>query len=865
MKTVISSPHLRETLLHRTSGQNGILTEVSFLSLSTLLSAEEDVTNTLLSFASQLRSDVSAYPVYGEMFRYPAFIREVISFARSCALYGIDAEQLPADTPAETELKRMVTTALSLPLKEKELYAGRDLFMQKAAAREITLYPEFCSDMYRYAFQKELAEHAEVKSLAVPECTSELRLAQDPRLEIEAIAQDIIRSDVPCTVVLASFSTQYPVLKQVFDRYRIPFYTALAKQTPRCTGIFLSLVELAEKKTARTLIHALEQNAFGIPAPEKILPYIRQTFTNTEIPAVAGRLTSELFKRDARKTARLEEMTEAYFSAVEEKLTGILQADDPYAILTAAYAILQKHPYMKEPAELTAAMEIRQILSAVPDKIGTDDLQIIKDRIRHIGIEGSTLYNEFCTVTDLTHPVFPAKTAYIAGCTSKAYPAVPVQKGLFDERYVRRIPGYPSLEERHDMYMTQLSWIRHCAEHIIFSAPVNDYQGKTLQTAFDIRQSMPRDDKGDAVSTRWQPDVLRPMTMPEHVLTPGTAQALYRDEDGRYPVSVSRIENWFRCRYRYFLESGLGLRQDEISQLDARTAGTISHAFFEHSIADLQKNYEQYTEENIRAWLTPLFAQLAVLDPHRDHLLGLSAERLVQNIRDTLDILTVIEANNIYHPAYTELKADSDIFPALRFTGRIDRVDEVNGMFRVIDYKSSEKELSEKKVKAGLQLQLLTYLILAEEKLKETPSGAYYFSVTPENVSIPAGSFGASAGYTEAEPLDQESLLKALVKEHRFVGWAFAETDNEYTDYALYHSPGKKIFDYDLVKQCIFEIYAYFSEHADEGNITPDPVKDACTYCPYRSICRYVSGVFRDAEALVMADVSLAKGKEKDI
>lgn len=865
MKTVISPSHLRETLLHRTAGDNGILTEVSFLSLSTLLSAEEDDTNTTLAFASQLRSDISAYPIYGEMFRYPAFIREVISFARSCALYGIDAEQLPADTASEAELKHMITTALTFPLKEKELHDNRDACMQKAASMDITLYREFCSDLYRRRFQEELAEHAEVKSLAAAESTYELRLAQDPRLEIEAIAQDIIRRDVPCTVVLASFSTQYPVLKQIFTRYRIPFYTTLAKETPRCTGIFLSLAELAEKKTAGKLIQALERNAFGIPAPEKILPYIRQTFTDTGIPAVASQLTSELFRRDAGKAARLEEMTEAYFSSIEDKLTGILQADDPYAILTSAYALLQKHPYMKEPAELTAAMEIRRILNAVPETISTDDLQIIRDRISHIRIEGSTLYSEFCTVTDMTHPVFPAKTAYIAGCTSKAYPAVPVQKGLFDERYVRRIPGYPSLEERHSMYMTQLSWLRHCADHIVYSAPVNDYQGKTLQTAFDILQSVPRDDKGNPVSTRWKPDVLRPMVMPEHVLSPETAHALYRDEEDRYPVSVSRIENWFRCRYRYFLESGLGLRQEEISQLDARTAGTISHAFFEHSIEDLQKNYEQYTEESIRAWLTPLFAQLAVLDPHREHLLGLSAERLVKNIRDTLDILTVIEANNIYHPAYTELKADSDIFPALRFTGRIDRVDEVNGMFRVIDYKSSEKELSEKRVKAGLQLQLLTYLILAEEKLKEIPSGAYYFSVTPENVNIPAGSFGASAGYAEAEPLNDETLQKALVKEHRFIGWAFAETDNEYTDYALYHSPGKKLFDYDLVKQCIFEIYAYFSEHADEGNITPDPVKDACTYCPYRSICRYVSGVFRDAEALVMADVSLAKGKEKDI
>ena len=79
----------------------------------------------------------------------------------------------------------------------------------------------------------------------------------------------------------------------------------------------------------------------------------------------------EISEVDETEGMSLEEMTEAYFSSIEDKLTGILQADDPYAILTSAYALLQKHPYMKEPAELTAAMEIRRILNAVPETIST--------------------------------------------------------------------------------------------------------------------------------------------------------------------------------------------------------------------------------------------------------------------------------------------------------------------------------------------------------------------------------------------------------------------------------------------------------------------------------------------------------------
>ena len=60
----------------------------------------------------------------------------------------------------------------------------------------------------------------------------------------------------------------------------------------------------------------------------------------------------------------------------------------------------------------------------------------------------------------------------------------------------------------------------------------------------------------------------------------------------------------------------------------------------------------------------------------------------------------------------------------MRLKGIIDRIDTCLGDLRILDYKSSAKTLSESKVKAGLQLQLLTYLIIAVRKLRLNPAGA---------------------------------------------------------------------------------------------------------------------------------------------
>ena len=66
--------------------------------------------------------------------------------------------------------------------------------------------------------------------------------------------------------------------------------------------------------------------------------------------------------------------------------------------------------------------------------------------------------------------------------------------------------------------------------------------------------------------------------------------------------------------------------------------------------------------------------------------------------------------------------------------GKIDRIDlaktENGNYFRIIDYKSSIKDIKLEKVYAGLQLQLITYVDATKNSKSDfKPTGALYFNL----------------------------------------------------------------------------------------------------------------------------------------
>ena len=859
-KTIICGEYQKERIYHTLSlgSHSASITGTELLSPGALLhsDAEEDKYASMMMFAQRLKDISGSLTVYRNMLKYPAFISEILSFARECALFGITEEMLPRDTQSEQELALILGEALRMPLEEQYVYRNYDELLRRAIDKKPEFSILFETDIFRRRFLDKVISgtgNTAVISSVIPAETEHVRYALSTRQEIEAAAQEICRNEKPCNVILTDRQAQLPVLEQVFERYGIPFCPIEENVYPQAVLIYISLAEFAIHKDPVSLIQIMRTDGFSKTAGSELIPFAQRILTGISIDQDIYQLIRHKdFENEAQKTKDLCRRLSDHLESVKDEIAILLSSEDPASALKNAYRLLQGHPRMADSAQLKAGTAIRTILSQTVEYVHTEeDADLVLSMINNVRVSTGTLTTDFCTVTDLTHPVDAKEAVYILGCSARSYPGIPVRKGLFDEIYTAKIPAFPTLEERHESYMKQLSWIRSSGRTLIWSYATNDYQGRNIEPAFEVINRLGN------TGVPWKPDSLKPARTPRHALDEDTARELFLKDDGKIHGSISRFERWYQCPYSYFIESGLSIRRFDTPALDSATIGTIQHAFMEKMVDTYGKDYASVTEQDIRAFLQPWFDDLKVMNPNDTWQIDLTMERMSKGLLRSLMFLTEAEKNTIYRPFDQEKKFQYDIIDGIRLNGIIDRIDISGDHFRIIDYKSSVHKLSETSMKAGIQLQLLSYVFAAEDEIKKIPSGACYFSMQSKAASEKAASF-KTKGIVPEEDLRDETYLKDLSDaERRFSGWSFKndETDENFKQY--FSMPA---YDLEKVRQCIKELYEYFRTHLLAGEIQVDPLDNACMFCLNAAVCRNTNGT-RKASPVVMADEKLKTGK----
>ena len=862
MKYIICEDYLKEVLLHKMYQEKREEPgAVRFASLSRLFNEgkEGGSERLLINLSHLLKQEPDAFPVYRNMFRFPAFLQEMTAFAGECALYGINPEDLPADNSPEEELQRIISLALSLPLPEKTLAENREKLLEKTAAKQPVFSFSFEQDIFRYRFLQDLKQRTGSQDIIGKQVTpekEELRYALSTRQEIEACAQYICKTEIPCNIILTDPSAQLPVLEQIFMRYEIPFSTVRDAFFLKCVPVFSALVRFALNKDVPSLLNAMKLDAFRTGIRPDLLFFARQVMTDIDHEEdISSRLNMTCFPNEANEASRLETELYKYLDAIREDKELLAEADSVYQAFLSAYSILQRHPLMGDLAQLEGGMMIRKILSAsLSPEMDEDDAEIVLYLIDSIGVSRRDMSSGLCLVTDLTHPVDARELSFMIGVSSACFPAVPVRKGLFDEDYVRRVPAYPSLEERHAAYIDQLEWVFRSGKHLILSYPTNDYQGRNIELAFEIESRMKSHGVKPSAWVLLQPEAADD---PEHSLDEETAGKLFADEEGVIHGSISRFERWFECPYSYFVESGLKIREDRVPGLDAASIGTIQHAFMEEMGNRYGGDFSKVSRQETEEYLSPWFEQLSVLDPNRKADISFTKQRMTDGMMRSLRFLAKAQMDTDFRQEHQEKRFNFDIIAGVNLTGIIDRVDTSGSYFRILDYKSSEHKLSETAVKSGRQLQLLSYVLAYENESSQTPDSAGYFSLQSKAQEEPAGSFKAKGISLNEDVRDPETLERLSDHERRFQGWNFAGSDDEAFD-EWFVNPR---YDLDAVRKCMGLLYEYFRSHVLAGEIAVDPAETACMFCSYSAVCRNRKGT-KKAVPLVMADEPLKGGRK---
>jgi ATP-dependent helicase/nuclease subunit B len=232
-------------------------------------------------------------------------------------------------------------------------------------------------------------------------------------------------------------------------------------------------------------------------------------------------------------------------------------------------------------------------------------------------------------------------------------------------------------------------------------------------------------------------------------------------------TSVTRLEEFAACPFRFFVRSGLRAGERKVFELDARERGSFQHDVlktFHDQLAAEGKRWRDLAPADARARVGKIAA--GQTEHYRDGLLRDTAESrfaartLAESLQDFVEIIvTWLRAQNDFDPVAAELGFGDkgDRVPAweinlgeghkLSLHGRIDRVDlwrdpaGDDALALVLDYKSSSKKLDRLLVENGVQLQLLAYLnVLRHWKNPQevfgvnrlVPAGVFYVNLRGE-------------------------------------------------------------------------------------------------------------------------------------
>jgi ATP-dependent helicase/nuclease subunit B len=226
---------------------------------------------------------------------------------------------------------------------------------------------------------------------------------------------------------------------------------------------------------------------------------------------------------------------------------------------------------------------------------------------------------------------------------------------------------------------------------------------------------------------------LRRFQLPQSndTLSPDLAGRLYGPI---FKTSVSRIEQFAACPFKFFLNSGLRAEERKIFELDVKEQGSFQHdvlALFHQELQRENKRWRDITPPEARERISRIANGL--MSSYRAGLLQASeqsrflAKVLSSSLQDFVAILVGWMCTQyLFDPAEVELAFGDGTVPAweiplkggqrLQLKGRIDRIDTLasgdpdEAWCVVVDYKSSPKQLDPLLMEHGLQLQLAAYL-----------------------------------------------------------------------------------------------------------------------------------------------------------
>lgn len=330
-------------------------------------------------------------------------------------------------------------------------------------------------------------------------------------------------------------------------------------------------------------------------------------------------------------------------------------------------------------------------------------------------------------------------------------------------------------------------------------------------------------------------------------------------------LSATQTEQYYQCRFSYFMERVLRVKPRRKAQISPLESGTFVHHILEKVLEQAGADFPHCTDDQLLLWA-------------REHADRFIEQHLPQSTRRTAWMLEQIKETTarlvlfmrdaaaqsqfsisaleleigLGEEALPPLEVDIGQGRKVRVVGKVDRVDTFQQGEKtylcIVDYKTGSKAFRLEDVNYGSNIQMLVYMQAlcengADRYPNAAPAGVLYLQSDPAPQLGGREGSGKPAFRLNGLLLSDVSILNALDNREQgsFLPVRFSKDGTPYKTSPVIEEEGfsQTLSQVkDLLEQMARGVYGgdFCARPLVKGNSRP------CVYCPYRAACRHEDG-----------------------
>ena len=315
---------------------------------------------------------------------------------------------------------------------------------------------------------------------------------------------------------------------------------------------------------------------------------------------------------------------------------------------------------------------------------------------------------------------------------------------------------------------------------------------------------------------------------------------------GKIVGSVTEFEMFSQCPFKHFSKYGLKLEPRKEYEFKPIDLGTLLHNVLKKYGEGLKNRSEKWKDQDEQS----IFEEVSrIIDEITPTILQgkYQLERIKRIAMKNVQRLIEFDKISPFDPTLyeEEFSLEKD---CIRIEGKIDRVDFSNDgkYFLVLDYKTGDTDLEDRRIEQGLQLQLLTYVLAIINAFEDEKNvaGAVYCILRMSNIK----------SYDQMP--DEDKLAENIKAKGKMHGWILegALTKSLMESKMIMKSTQsdkkktiRSSLEFTKSLEHMEKTLETIGESIISGKIQPNPYKigneEACTYCEYRDICRFDTNI----------------------